>query len=90
MEAHNQCVTNIAEESINHQIFQYEKQFSIFYKKKKLDLEKRSFEVIMKERRVGIFTLVNERLRFVNVSSLDCHCNGKRQSTSTFSSVHVQ
>lgn len=40
MEAHNQCVTNIAEESINHQIFQYEKQFSIFYKKKKIRLGK--------------------------------------------------
>ena len=50
MEAHNQCVTNIAKERINHQIFQYEKQFSIFYKKKK-DLKKRSFKVIMKERR---------------------------------------
>ena len=36
MEAHNQCETNIAKESINHQIFQYEKLFNIFYKKKKL------------------------------------------------------
>lgn len=35
MEAQNQCVTNIAKEHINHPIFQYEKQFSIFYKKKK-------------------------------------------------------
>lgn len=66
MEAHNQCVTNIAKETISLYKFQYEKTIhNILEKEKKRDLEKRLFEVIMKDlKRVGVFTLVNKRLRF--------------------------
>lgn len=62
MEAHNQCVTNIAKETISLYIFQYEKTIQNILEK---DLEKRLSEVTMKDlKRVGVFTLVNKRLRF--------------------------
>lgn len=64
MEAHNQCVNNIAKETISLHIFQYEKTIQNILERERKRLGK-EVEVIMKDlKRVGVFNLVNKRLRF--------------------------